>query len=155
MPGKKRSERQRSNVGAGAPTVTLERETEPKTEPASATGEYRAAICPVCGRTAGRKRRKYPYEHGDDSSASENFWEYTKHFDPNKPFGVIQAVGGGKGHSFQVLGHFGPEDDPDGYFPLVKARLLNAVKEWVAKGWISPEEADEALHPEAAYAHAL
>ena len=38
--------------------------------------EYRQAFCPVCGRAAGKRNGR-------------NFWEYTKDFDPNKPFGVI------------------------------------------------------------------
>ena len=69
-----------------------------------------------------------------------NFWAATKGFDPDKPFGVIQEVGGGKGKSFRFLGYFGPGDDPDGYFPLVKGRLLAALGEWIAKGWLTADE---------------
>ena len=103
--------------------------------------EYRQALCPVCGRGAGLKRVSYPSGlYGAEPGEVVNFWAETLKFDPDKPFGVIQEVGGGKGHSFRLLGYFNPDDDPDGYFPLVKARLLAAVGEWIAKGWISAEE---------------
>lgn len=78
--------------------------------------------------------------YGADPGESVNFWAATQGFDPDKPFGVIQEVGGGKGHSFRFLGYFGPDDDPDGYFTLVKARFLAALGEWLAKGWISAGE---------------
>lgn len=86
--------------------------------------EYRSAICPVCGTGHGKRNGK-------------NYWD-TITFAPNKPFGVIQDVGRGRG--FAVIGYFNPDDDPDGHFPAVKARLLQAVAEWVAKGWIAKEE---------------
>lgn len=117
---------------------------KPKVKPArkvsTPTREYRQAICPVCGRAAGKKRIEYPQKGYYQPVPTENFWEYTKDFDPDKPFGVIQEVGAGKGHSFKVIGHFNPEEDIDGFFPLVKARLLSAVKEWLNKGWLTEEE---------------
>jgi len=88
------------------------------------TGQYRQVLCPVCGRA-----------HG-----SRAFWERTKDFDPNKPFGVVQEVGRGRGASFAQIGFFEPSEDTEGIFDLVKARLLQAVKEWLDKGWIKPSE---------------
>jgi len=72
-----------------------------------------------------------------------NYWEKTKGFDPDKPFGVIQeALGRG---TFKFIGHFSPEEDIDGFFPLIKSRLLAATKEWLDKGWITREELEEVL----------
>ena len=45
----------------------------------------------------------------------------------------------------RLLGYFSPEEDTDGYFPLVKQALLNAMKDWVDKGWISRAEIDSTL----------
>lgn len=94
--------------------------------------EYRIVPCPLCGTGHGKRNGK-------------NFWEYTKDFDPNKAFGTIQDVGKGRGRSFNVIGHFGPDDDPDGYFPLVKDRLLQVLREWAEKGWITAKEALKAV----------
>lgn len=135
MARRKRSDRQAQTTGAA-----VVEKPQPQRVSATPTGEYRSAICPVCGRAAGKKRLRYPYDRDEDSSATQNFWEYTLFFDPDKPFGVIQQVGLGKGKSFKVVGHFGPNDDPDGYFPLVKGRLLGAVREYLAKGWVTREE---------------
>lgn len=102
--------------------------------------EYRQAICPVCGRAAGYQVTERvpgkPYMILD----RENYWEKIKDFRPDKPFGVIQDVSKGRGKSFGVIGYFNPEDDVDGFFPLVKERLLAAVAEWLKKGWITKEE---------------
>ena len=102
---------------------------------------YRQAFCPICGTTHGtvvtEKLKGYiPW-------TKENFWERTLTFDPDKPFGCIQETLG-RG-SFKLVGYFGPEDDPDGYFPLVKARLLAAVREWLNKNWITRAEVEEAI----------
>lgn len=134
MGRKKRSETEVKQAEAVAAIEKAEAKPAPKVR------EYRQALCPVCGRAAGRKRLEYPKGGYWSPPATENFWEYTQDFDPNKPFGVIQEVGAGKGHSFKVLGYFNPEDDVDGFFPLVKRRLLNAVKEWLDKGWLTKEE---------------
>lgn len=106
--------------------------------------EYRQAICPVCGTSHGREvirtvpgKQYIPLEHG-------NYWERTEHFKPDKPFGVIMASEG-RG-TLRAVGYFQPQDDPDGYFPLVKARVLATVKEWLANGWISQKEVKQLLH---------
>jgi len=140
MATRKRSERQTKLKQAGAVEVKVA--PTPVSKP---TGEYRQALCPVCGRAAGVKRLEYPQGGYWPGRSTQNFWEYTKDFDPDKPFGVIQEVGGGRGHSFKVIGYFNPEDDIDGYYPLIKARLLNAVKEWLNKDWLTKEEVADLL----------
>ena len=105
--------------------------------------EYRQALCPVCGTAHGvevtQTVRGKPYI----KLKRRNYWERVKDYDPDKPFGVIQETLG-RG-SFKLLGYFSPAEDQDGFFPLIKARLLQATKEWMDKGWITREEIDEAL----------
>lgn len=104
---------------------------------------YRQAICPVCGTSHGvevtETVRGKPYI----KLKRRNYWERVKDYDPDKPFGVIQETTG-RG-SFKLVGHFSPEEDEDGFFPLVKGRLLQALKEWVDKRWIARGEVDEIL----------
>ena len=106
---------------------------------------YRQAICPVCGRAAGYQISERIPGKPYMVLKRENFWEKTENFDPNKPFGVIQDVSKGRGRSFKIIGYFNPDEDTDGFFPLVKARLLKAVEEWIAKGWITRQELKEII----------
>ena len=100
--------------------------------------QYRQAFCPVCGMTHGTQVTETAPGKKHIIFARRNFWEKTKEFDPDKPFGVIQeALGRG---SFRKIGYFSPEEDVDGFFPLIKDRLLAALGEWHGRGWISAEE---------------
>jgi len=110
--------------------------------------EYRQAICPVCGRAAGYQVTERVPGKPYMVWKRENYWEKIRGFDPDKPFGVIQDVSQGRGKSFGVIGYFGPEEDTDGFFPLVKERLLAAVTEWVNKEWITKEEVLKAIGEE-------
>lgn len=70
-----------------------------------------------------------------------NYWDWVvKNSDPSKEFGVIQEPG-----TLRMLGYFSPESDPDGYFPLVKQAMLNAIRVWVGKGWLTREELNKFL----------
>jgi len=108
-------------------------------------GTYRQALCPVCGTAHGMEVTEIIPGKPHMVLNRRNFWERTKDSDPNKPFGVIQEVGRGRGRSFKIKGYFSPREDEDGFFPLIKERLLQAVKEWLAKGWITEEEVRELL----------
>lgn len=141
MTGKKRSERQ------AQPTAVATIEKPQRERPsATPTGEYRSAFCPVCGVAHGTKRLEYPERGYPVPPRTQNYWEWISDRDnerglgKDEPFGVIQEIGRGKGHSFTVLGYFTPEQDKDGFYPLIKARLLLAVKRWLLNGWISSEE---------------
>jgi len=141
MSRRKRSERQKQPTS----TAVIEK---PKVERVSIkpTGEYRAAFCPVCGVAHGLKRLEYPTGSYWTGEGAVNYWEWLKErdeergLDKDEPFGVIQEVGRGKKHSFGFVGYFSPEEDTDGFYPLVKARLLQAVRRWLANGWITPDE---------------
>ena len=104
---------------------------------------YRQAFCPVCGTAHGVEVTETAPGKRWIVFDKRNYWLRTKDFDPDKPFGVIQETSG-RG-SFKLLGYFQPEEDVDGFFPLVKARLIQACKEWVDKGWIKKEEIEEVL----------
>lgn len=105
--------------------------------------EYRQALCPVCGTAHGVEVTLTVAGKPYIKLRRRNYWERVKDYDPNKPFGVIQETSG-RG-SFKLVGYFSPEEDEDGFFPLVKGRMLQALKEWVDKGWIAREEVNEVL----------
>ena len=105
--------------------------------------EYRQALCPVCGTAHGTEVTETVPGKRYIKLARQNFWERTKAFDPNKPFGVIQDTTGRR--NFRLIGYFSPEEDVNGFFPLVKSRLLAAVGEWLEKQWITREEVEALL----------
>jgi hypothetical protein len=127
------------------------RQTKPvalaEREPYTETKEYRQVLCPVCGRGAGLKRLSYPYQRGEQD-VTQNYWDWLRDLEEGRglgdeqPFGIIQEVGLGKGHSFRLIGYFTPEEDKEGFYPLVKARLLTAVRRWLKNGWLTQEELD-------------
>lgn len=102
-------------------------EAEPKKAEAGITNEVREAICPVCGKGISLQHRK-------------GLRSYLGNFDRDKPFGVVLDNRGGRYRGYRFVGYFNPQDDTDGIFELVKGRLLQAVREWVVKGWITEEE---------------
>jgi len=104
---------------------------------------YRQAFCPVCGDYHGSEVTERVPGKEYIPLARRNFWERTLKFGPEKPFGVIQETTG-RG-SFKLVGYFEPEEDVDGFFPLIKKRLLKATREWLDKGWITKEEIEEVL----------
>jgi len=65
-------------------------------------------------------------------------------WDSGKPFGVASAITG-RG-SFKDWRYITPEEAPD-LFADLKARLLTAVAEWRAKGWIAPAEVEALRTP--------
>lgn len=147
MPRKKRSEKQTL-----APVPMREKRPAPSAPRiARVAGEYRSAFCPVCGTSHGAKRLEYPQKGYYSPPATQNYWQWIidrdreRGLDKDEPFGVIQEVGMGRGRSFGVIGYFGPEDDPEGFFPLVKGRLLQAVRRWLGNGWLTREELESIL----------
>jgi len=111
-----------------APLVTTQKvTTQPKL--------YYRWLCPVCGKAHGmrvtRKVKYFPIERKP----------YVESIDwlPEKPFGVI-VVYEGRGKGVTVMGYFQPGQDPDNFFPAVKERFVNAIKEWLDKGWLKDSD---------------
>ena len=109
-------------------------EREPRLSVAKEATVFHMAFCPLCGECKGMEKVRT----GSYVTGHKNWWERTKDFDPQKPFGVIVSSSG-RG-TFEFVGYFSPEEDTDGFFPLIKARLIQALKEWRDKGWISEGE---------------
>lgn len=105
--------------------------------PTRVTERIYGALCPVCGKTIIDRAVKVGYV-----SVGRTPYFETIDWDPNKPFGVSFAAGG-KG-SFKDREYIGPEDAPE-LFEQVKKRFLDALGEWLGKGWITEEEVREVL----------
>ncbi len=112
-----------------------ERERAPvKVAPTAQT--LKSALCPVCGRTIPEFRAiKVGYVTIDRI----NYFGSIE-WDPNKAFGVKYRAGG-RG-SFQDTEPIKPEDAPE-LFNAVKKRLIDALHEWIQKGWITEEELNQ------------
>ena len=102
----------------------------------------RKAFCPVCFMTHGREVLVTVVGKPWIVLKRGNFWA-GRTVDPDKPFGVIQESKG-RG-TLKMLGYFEPEEDEDGYFPLVKGLLIAAVKKWLDRGWLTREELEEGM----------
>lgn len=105
--------------------------------------EWREAFCPMCGYTRGMRNLYKVPEKPWTKYGQENFWKKTLEFTGDKPFGVIKTSEGRS--SMRLLRYYDIDEDVEGYFPLMKQRLLNVIKEWRDKGWLTKEEIDGAL----------
>ncbi len=106
--------------------------------------EWKEAFCVLCGRTMGMKTTYVvPGKPYFGISEQANRWEETKEFTGEKPFGVIKSSEGRGTMKFER--YYGIDEDTEGYFIFMKQRLLNILKEWLAKGWLTKEELDEIL----------
>lgn len=101
------------------------------TMPERKRSKRRRGLCPVCGKTAGTRLR----DPNDPDSERINDLDFEREA---RPLGYVQEFGG-RG-SITTAEPFGPDDDPDGFFPRFKGHLLAAVREWHEKGWITDEE---------------
>ncbi len=94
---------------------------------------YYTAFCPICGMSHGTRALRDPKRRYIRIKRT-NFWKEVQNFEENKPFGVIQeSLGRGK---WNFIGYFSPEEDVQGFFPLIKARLLTVIREWLNRGWL-------------------
>jgi len=73
--------------------------------------------------------------YGAQVISRRNAWAFNREV---RPFGKVFSTSG-KG-TLMPIGEFGPDDDPDGYFPLVKHHLLSAFREWREKDWITDDD---------------
>ena len=132
MPRKKRSEKIRE---AARPIERPER----KAAAPVVAGETFAALCPVCGRAIPEGRA---VRIGGITVGKTPYFD-TIEWDPNKPFGVALSAGG-RG-SFREWRHIGPEELPE-MFDQVRGRLLDAVKEYYNKGWLTDNDLKALIH---------
>ena len=105
--------------------------------------EWKEAFCPLCGRTMGMKNIYIEPKKPWTKTGEENRWEATKEFTGDKPFGVVKSSEGRGTMKFER--YYGIDEDVEGYFPLMKSRLLAVNKEWLEKGWITREELEAAI----------
>ena len=114
---------------------TQEKVSKRRPTPANVTILF-SALCPVCGRTISEFRA---LRVGYVTIGKVRYFDSID-WDPNKAFGVKYQAGG-RG-SFQEIEQIQPEHAPE-LFHAVKTRLLQALKEWVQKGWIDKKELDD------------
>ena len=99
--------------------------------------EIRRITCPCCGLQSGYVTRII----GGPRGGRQNRWTFVR--DPDKPFGIIYTSQG-RG-TLQVIGHFDPSDDPDGFYIHVKYHLLSAIAEWIVKRYVTADEVTAAV----------
>ena len=105
--------------------------------------EWREAFCPVCGRTMGMRNIFIDPKRYWTKTGMENKWKDTLAFTGDKPFGVVKSSEG-RG-TLKTERYYDIDEDAEGYFPLMKARLLAVIKEWLDKDWVTREEVEEAI----------
>lgn len=94
----------------------------------------RCAFCPVCGKTIAERRGTVRTKIGTLETMpyfDSIIWE------KDKPFGMIVATTGKS--SFKNWQYIDKEDAPE-LFNALKARFIDAIREWQEKGWIKPDE---------------
>lgn len=130
--------RKRSEVReAAAPAI------QPVTTILAPAGKILRAFCPVCGKSISDRRTTL--RQGAITLETRPYFESIE-WDENKPFGTaILAAGRG---SFTQWEYINPGDAPE-LFEAVRARLIQAVREWVNKGWLEREELLVATTPSA------
>jgi len=97
-----------------------------------------AALCPVCGRSIPEKRAiRIGYTTVDHIGYFASI-----DWDENKAFGICYAAAG-RG-SLKDWEYISPEEAPE-LFEAVKARLIQAVGEWITKQWVNKEELRQLL----------
>jgi hypothetical protein len=110
--------------------------------------EIYKVFCPCCGKTFGeRATRKLPARRPGTKpyqTLGTRFYTDTIDWDANKRFGCIMHTEG-RG-TLDFVRYFDPDEQPE-WFDKTKARLLAALGEWIAKGWITAEEVGAGIWP--------
>lgn len=134
MGRRKRSEKAVEGAGVAAGKQVARRKPAPAPMPA---GESLQAFCPVCGKMVMDRAVKVKYMTLETVPYFQSI-----EWDPDKPFGVAKSIAG-RG-SFKDWRYIQPEEAPE-LFEGMKGRLLQAVSEWLAKGWVSQAEVMELI----------
>lgn len=93
-----------------------------------------SAFCPVCARTVPERRATKRASIG--TIETKPYFESID-WQPDQPFGLRHSATGKA--SFRNWSYINPEDAPE-LFDAIKARFLEAAKEWLVKGWITEGE---------------
>ena len=103
--------------------------------------EWREPFCPCCGRGVGQRNITPPNKPWM-KLGSENYWKKLRPYD-DFPFGLVkQSEGRG---TMSIVREYGLEEDEEGYYPLIKGRLLNVLNVWLKRGWITQAELDASM----------
>lgn len=105
--------------------------------------EWRESFCGLCGRTMGMKNVLGEPKKPWTKIGEENRWAATADFTGDKPFGVVKSSEG-RG-TMMFVRYYDINEDIEGYFPYMKARMLALLSEWMEKGWVTREEAELAM----------
>jgi len=106
--------------------------------------EWREAFCQLCGRTMGmRTVYRMPGKPYFGIAARENKWEERGEYTEEEHFGVVKSSEG-KG-TLKIVRYYEIDEDVEGFFPPMKARLLTMIGKYHAQGLITREEIEGAL----------
>ena len=92
------------------------------------------ALCPVCGRSIPENRVTVRGTYG--AIETQPYFDSIQ-WDPAKPFGMKMPANGK--NSFAGWDYIDISEAPE-LFEALKKRFLDAIKEWVDKGWLSKKE---------------
>ena len=96
--------------------------------------QWREPFCPVCRRNMGiRTIYRSPQKPYMGIERQDNLWAKAQAYTGEVHFGVIKSSEGRGTMKFE------------GYFPLIKDRILTTLKEWLDRGWLTPEEIERAI----------
>lgn len=135
MARKKKSEK--GEVRGGVAILKKPREL-PSVTPVSAKA-IMEALCPVCGRAIPERRGTVKSKLGN--LETQPYFESID-WDKNKPFGIRLPTNGKA--SFKNWDYIDRDEAPE-LFEALKNRFLQALNEWLEKGWITREEVTELL----------
>jgi len=126
--------------------------------------QYIEVMCPVCGRTmskiilnkvaTGEEGMKVKQEQkdldnimGEKQQPRKPYLDYlSERWDINKnEWGFIRDCPGGRGSGFPIIGYYTKPEDNINLFNKLKRQLLNGIKWFVNKGWLTKEEILQAL----------
>ena len=99
--------------------------------------EWREPYCPVCGRGVGKRTILAVPGKAWTKIGERNYWAGLEPYD-DFPFGLIKKSEG-RG-SLEIVREYSIDEDEEGYFPLIKGRLINVLEVWLKRGWLTVED---------------
>ena len=106
--------------------------------------QWREPFCPVCRRNmAIRTIYRSPQKPYMGIERQDNLWAKAQAYTGEIHFGVVKSSEG-KG-TLKMERYYEIDEDSEGYFPLIKDRILTTLKEWLDRGWLTPEEIERAI----------